>query len=160
MNTALELIEAVEANGGRLSIEGDYLVIDPSEAGASLVEKLRRHKSQIISLLQSRAAAPVVDPLDAWREDFTRWRRSKQGEHLAYGNLISPCLIAFCEWLARRRHTVTCTRPEFEVLVQELGYVTTDGRISGINITINKERRAGLKKTPYKSPYNPTRNGR
>jgi len=45
MNAALELIRTVEANGGQLRVDGEYLVIAPEAAAAPVIEELRQHKS-------------------------------------------------------------------------------------------------------------------
>jgi len=71
MSAALELIRAVEANGGRFRVDGEYLVIAPGGAAAPVMEELRQHKTEIIGLLKS-AAIPPHDPAE-WREDFARW---------------------------------------------------------------------------------------
>ena len=59
MSAALELVKAVEANGGRLTVAGEHLVIEPREAGISLLNELRRHKPEIVALLQRHT---VSDP--------------------------------------------------------------------------------------------------
>lgn len=55
---ALELVKAIEANGGRLTVERDHLVIEPRKAGLPLLEQLRAHKPEIIALLQSPGIPP------------------------------------------------------------------------------------------------------
>ena len=54
MNEAEELIRIVESRGGRLTIEGSKLVIEPEEAALPLVDSLRTYKPEIVALLQSR----------------------------------------------------------------------------------------------------------
>lgn len=49
MSAALELIRAVEANGGRFLVDGEYLVIAPGEAAAPVIDKLRQHKAELIA---------------------------------------------------------------------------------------------------------------
>lgn len=58
MNEALEVIKAIEASGGRITVEGDNLVIAPRRAGIPLLPRLREHKPEILALLQSRARDP------------------------------------------------------------------------------------------------------
>ena len=41
MSTALELIRAVEANGGLIRVEDGWLVIAPEDAAAPVMEELR-----------------------------------------------------------------------------------------------------------------------
>ncbi|HUN85747.1 MAG TPA: hypothetical protein VMU48_15305 [Terracidiphilus sp.] len=62
MSRALELVQIVESRGGRLSIEGQTLAIDPRAAGEPFIPELRAHKAAIIELLQARQ-----------EEAFTRW---------------------------------------------------------------------------------------
>lgn len=60
MNTAMEIVRAVEANGGRLSIEDDeFLIIVPKRAGLPFVEDLKRHKPEIMAVLRSGMASNV-----------------------------------------------------------------------------------------------------
>jgi len=64
--TALELIQIVEANGGRFRVDGEYLVIAPGEAAAPVMEELRQHKPEIIELLAERPAMPAGVRLVSW----------------------------------------------------------------------------------------------
>ena len=59
MNAALELVRAVEANGGRLRVEDGWLVIAPGNAAGPVIEELRQHKAEIIDLLAQRPAMPA-----------------------------------------------------------------------------------------------------
>ena len=64
--TALDLIQIVEANGGRLRVDGEYLVIAPGEAAAPVMEELRQRKTEIIELLAERPAMPAGVRLVRW----------------------------------------------------------------------------------------------
>ena len=66
MSAALELVYAVEANGGRFRVEGEYLVIAPEEAAAPVMEELRLHKAEIVELLARRPAMPAGVRLVSW----------------------------------------------------------------------------------------------
>jgi hypothetical protein len=66
MSAALELIRAVEANGGRFRIDGEYLVIAPGEAAAPVMEELRRHKAELLAELARRPAMPAGVRLIRW----------------------------------------------------------------------------------------------
>ncbi len=46
------LIREVEAKGGRISVDGPWLVINPRKAGEQIVDALRKHKAEIIELLR------------------------------------------------------------------------------------------------------------
>ena len=66
MNAALELIRAVEANGGRFRVDGEYLVIAPGEAAAPVMEELRQHKAELLAELARRPAMPAGVRLVSW----------------------------------------------------------------------------------------------
>ena len=60
MSAGVELIRAVEANGGRFRIDGESLVIAPGEAAAPLIDELRQHKAELLAELASvRPCLPV-----------------------------------------------------------------------------------------------------
>jgi len=64
--TALELIQRVEANGGRFRVDGEYLVIAPKEAAAPVMEELRQHKAELMAELARRPAMPTGVRLVRW----------------------------------------------------------------------------------------------
>ena|ERR1035437_10065825 len=66
MSAALELIRAVEANGGRFRVDGEYLVIAPGEAAASVIDELRQHKAELLAELARRPAMPAGVRLIRW----------------------------------------------------------------------------------------------
>jgi hypothetical protein len=127
MSAAVELIQTVKANGGQIRVEDGWLVVAPEEAAAPMIEELRQHKAEIISLLDS-ASIPPHDPAE-WQEPFVRWLDS--------ACVLSPrcfggvaCLhIAFCEWESGRGE-VPCTRDTFERLLRELGFLV--GEVAGL----------------------------
>jgi hypothetical protein len=59
MSSALGLIRAVEANGGRLRVEDGWLVIAPGDAAEPVMGELRQYKAEIIDLLAQRPAMPA-----------------------------------------------------------------------------------------------------
>lgn len=127
MSTALELIRAVEANGGRIRVEDGWLVIAPEDAAAPVMEELRQHKAEIIGLLES-ASIPPDDPAE-WRKPFAKWLNSAcVCNPRCFGGV--GCLhIAFCEWEAGR-DGVPCNRDTFELLLKELGFLM--GEVAGV----------------------------
>lgn len=127
MSAAVELIQAVKANGGQIRVEDGWLVIAPPDAAAPVIEKLRQHKAEIIGVLDS-AGIPPHDPAE-WREPFVRWLDSACViSPRCFGGL--PALhIAFCEWEAGRGG-VPCTRDTFERLLSELGFLV--GEVAGV----------------------------
>ncbi|MFZ0339887.1 MAG: hypothetical protein WAL45_17795 [Terracidiphilus sp.] len=66
MSAALELIRTVEANGGCLRIDGEYLVIAPGEAAAPVMEELRQHKAELMAELARRPVMPSGVRLVSW----------------------------------------------------------------------------------------------
>jgi hypothetical protein len=66
MNSVPELIQAIEAAGGRFMVDGDRLGIVPSSTAAPVMEELRQHKPEIIELLSSRPAMPAGVRLIRW----------------------------------------------------------------------------------------------
>lgn len=59
--TAAELVQVVEAAGGRFMVDGDRLGIVPKEAAAPVLEELRAHKEEIIDLIESpRELLPLL----------------------------------------------------------------------------------------------------
>ena len=66
MSAALELIRAVEANGGRFRVDGEYLIIAPGEAAAPVIDGLRRHKAELLAELARRPAVPSGVRLVSW----------------------------------------------------------------------------------------------
>jgi hypothetical protein len=145
MSIAMEVVQAVEANGGRLTVDGEWIVIYPSEAGAPLVEALRQHKPEILALLRSRTedgrrALPNIgedgvslcDPA-MWREGFSRWIASACVRHWRLHGGVGRLHVAFAEWTVQQRE-VPCSRGVFERLVREQGWEidATRGLVDGL----------------------------
>jgi hypothetical protein len=136
MNTALALIQAVEANGGRLAVEGETLVIRPKEAGLPLVDELRAHKTAILAALQARHLITSHNEEDsvgqALRSAFARWEdigcvRGAGGWDTSSVGVLQ---LDFCRWAG---HSVQpCTRRTFERLLADAGFSTTDGIVWGL----------------------------
>lgn len=124
MSAALELIHAVRANGGRMRVDGDSLVIAPGSAALPILVELREHKREIIRLLEGR---PVVDP-ESWRAPFVQWLDSACSLRPRGFGGVAPLHVAFCEWEIAR-DGVPCNRETFERLLEELGFLT--GEIEG-----------------------------
>ena len=124
MSTALELIKMVKANGGRMRVEGESLVIAPDSAALQIIDELREHKREIIRLLEDFQAIPAHDP-EAWRAPFVEWLDSQCALHQrAFGGLVSLHL-AFCEW-EQARGGVPCTPDTFAALLAELGFLMAE----------------------------------
>jgi hypothetical protein len=123
MSAALELIETVRANGGRLRIERNSLVIAPDTAALPILADLRQHKSEIIQLLRD-------DPAER-RKPFVRWIDSACALHPRVFGGVSALHRYFCEW-ELAQGGVPCTRETFLCLLHELGFLT--GEIEGVTL--------------------------
>ena len=130
MNAALQLIKAVEANGGTLRIDGNTLVIAPDSAGVAIIAELRQHKREIIQLLERRMGMRADDP-EEWRSDFVLWLDSDCTLHPRCFSGLSSLHLAFCEWEQARRE-VPCTRETFAAMLYELGFLM--GEVEGTTL--------------------------
>jgi hypothetical protein len=129
MSAALELIRTVEANGGQLRVDGEYLVIAPGDAAAPVMEGLREHKAEIIGLLES-VSIPPHDPFE-WAEDFHKWALARCLYRARdFGGMVA-LHRDFCKWEIAHDE-VPCTHETFEHLVQGLGFLIADGMVSGL----------------------------
>ena len=80
---ARELLSSLEADGVRLSIKGDRLVLDAPTGvlTASRIEELRPHKPELLVLLSERRIEPATveeperDSFDDMVEDARRFQR-------------------------------------------------------------------------------------
>ena len=52
--SAVEIVEAVLAAGGTLVLSGERIRYQIPEQGSPLIEELRRHKTDVVSLLRQR----------------------------------------------------------------------------------------------------------
>jgi len=60
MSAALELIRAVEANGGRIRVEDGWLVIAPEDAAAPVMEELRQPRPKLSGCSNRPASRPTT----------------------------------------------------------------------------------------------------
>ena len=127
MSTAVELIQTVRANGGRMRVEGDSLVIAPDSAALPIVDELRQHKREIIRLLENRPVVPAHDP-EAWRARFVEWIDSACARHARVFGGVAALHIAFCDWEIARGE-VPCNPDTFERLLIERGFLI--GEVEG-----------------------------
>jgi hypothetical protein len=129
MNEAEELIRIVESRGGRLTIEGEKLVIEPPSAALPLIDSLRRYKPQIVALLQSRIeteSAPESDALGLWMLDRCGFRDR------AWGG-VGALHLDLARWCADHGQPVPASRRAFIAELQAEGFaVTTDGLVYGL----------------------------
>jgi hypothetical protein len=131
MNEAEQLIWIVEQRGGRLTIEGEKLIIEPQSAALPLIDSLRAHKPQIVALLQSRSeqeteSAPEGDALGLWLLGRCVYR-----DRCAGG--VGGLHLDFARWCAAQGLTLPESRCSFVAALQAAGFaVTADGLVSGL----------------------------
>ncbi len=131
MSAALEVIKAIEANGGRVTVEGDRLVIVPRQAGIPLLPQLREHKPEIVALLQSRIEqepepAPESDALGLWMLARCVYRDR------CFGG-VSALYLDLARWCAEQARPMPASRGAFAAELQTEGFVlTADGFVCGL----------------------------
>jgi hypothetical protein len=132
MSTAQELIRIVESRGGRLTIEGEKLVIEPGNAAAPVMEELRANKPEIIALLQSRIdqeteSAPDGDSLPGdWLLERCVYRDRWRGG-------VGCLYLDAAQWCAEHGRAVPASRRAFVKELQAEGFqVTSDGLVAGL----------------------------
>jgi hypothetical protein len=129
MSAALELIQTVEANGGYLRIDGEYLVIAPAEAAAPVMEELRQHKAEIIRLLQNRSEHEAEDPMDAFGPGL--WLLARCTLDNRWGTSIGSLYLDFWGW--RKEAGLPKPLPEsFAQDIKEAGFQVEDGIVNGL----------------------------
>jgi hypothetical protein len=83
------------------------------------------------TLEESRSISDQADDPSAWRKVFHQWRtRQCVSKDRCFGG-VSSLHIHFAEW-AIAHDAVPCTRPTFEVLLGEAGFLVCDGMVSGL----------------------------
>jgi hypothetical protein len=135
MSAALEVIKAIEANGGRVTVEGDCLVIVPRRAGIPLLPQLQEHKPEILALLQQRARDP-----ETWRARFVTWllESCELRKGCKDSQSVASLLIDFAEWCAAHDADAPC-REMFERLLSDSGLPLKNGLAVGIALKVDLE---------------------
>ncbi len=148
MNEAQELIRIVEARGGRLTIEGEKLVIEPGEAALPLVDSLRAYKPEIVALLQSRAepdATPESDALGLWMLARCVYRDR------AWGG-VGALYLDLARWCAAQGRALPESRRAFTAELLAEGFaVTTDGLVCGLMLGEDSEAQERAQAAPEAS---------
>src|ERR1700733_966265 len=98
---AMELVSFIEANGGEISIDGAELVIRPGDAALPVLEALRQYKGEIIALLQSRNANPMLDG---------EWLLQECIYHDRCWGGIGALYLSLSRWLAERGRPIPASR--------------------------------------------------
>jgi hypothetical protein len=128
MNEAQELILIVESRGGRLTIEGEKLVIEPQSAALPLADSLRTYKPEIVALLQSRSeqeaeSAPERDALGLWMLARCVYRDR------CFGG-VGALYLSLARWCAEHGRPAPESRRAFAAVLLAKGFtVTTDGLV-------------------------------
>jgi hypothetical protein len=130
MSAALDLILAVEANGGHIRVDGEYLVIAPGDAAKPVMEELRQHKAEIIGLLQNRLDSPVESPPD---EGWGLWLLERcVYRDRWWGGTAALHLDRAC-WCADHGRPVPDSRKDFVKELNAEGFqITQDDLVYGL----------------------------
>jgi hypothetical protein len=138
MNEAEELIRIVEARGGRLSIEGEKLVIEPKEAALPLADSLRMFKPQIVALLQSRTEQETESVPDVPLKGEWMLARCVYRDRCWGG--IGALYLDLAQWCAEQGQPAPASRRAFTAELQAEGFaVTTDGLVYGLMLREDAE---------------------
>lgn len=130
MNEAEELIRIVEARGGRLTIEGAKLVIEPKEAALPVADALRAYKPEIVALLQSRAEETESAPADPLPGEWLL-ERCVYRDH-AWGG-IGGLFLDLARWCVEHGQPAPESRRALTAELEAEGFaVTTDGLVYGL----------------------------
>jgi hypothetical protein len=131
MNEARDLIQIIESRGGRLTVEGEKLVIEPATAAAPVIDSLRTFKPEIVALLQSRTEqetnpAPESDALGLWMLARCVYRDRCWGG-------VGALYLDLARWCAEHGQPAPESRRAFAAELQAEGFaVTTDGLVYGL----------------------------
>jgi hypothetical protein len=156
MSTALELVQAVEANGGRFRVDGEYLVIAPEDAAAPVMEELRLHKAEIIDLLRNRDATPAEIPTDdllpgEWLLENCLYRDRWWGG-------VGCLHLDLSRWCAAHGRPAPESRRTFIAALQAEGFqLTSDGLVVGLVLREDVLAHEGFRNPPAKAEPAPKR---
>jgi hypothetical protein len=146
MRAALELIRAVEANGGQLRVDGDYLVIAPEDVAAPVIEELRQHKSEIISLLQGRPDLQTEAPID---DGWGLWLLEQCAFRDRWWGGTGALFLSLAHWCASHGRPVPASRAVFVATLQGEGFqLTSDGLVYGLVLKADLEAHERFQTAP------------
>lgn len=148
MNEAEALIRIVESRGGRLTIEGEKLVIEPQSAALPLIDSLRMYKPQIVALLQSRTdpeSVPESDALGLWMLARCVYRDR------AWGG-VGALYLDLARWCAEQGQPAPESRRAFVAALQAEGFaVDTNSLVYGLMLGEDSEAHDRLQAAPRAS---------
>jgi hypothetical protein len=135
MNAAAELIERIEAGGGRFTVEGEELVVRPGDPAVTFVAELRQYKQQILDLLQSRAATPEESPID---EGWGLWLLEQcTFRDRCFGG-VGALYLSLARWCADHGRPVPESRAAFVAALQAEGFqVGSAGLVAGLVLKVD-----------------------
>jgi hypothetical protein len=137
VSTAAQLIEMVEANGGRFMIDGDLLGVEPETAILPVLEEVRRSKFEIIKLLQCREEVSEEAALD--EQDLCLWLLERCVFHDRWWGGIASLYVDNARWRAGRGHAVLYSRHAFEAALTEQGFNVEYGLVEGLVLKHEEE---------------------
>jgi hypothetical protein len=124
MNPAMDLVRIVEQNGGRISVDGDALVIFPDRVAMSIIDKLKEHKQEIIAALEPWRHDPTE-----WREPFVRWVDFSCVWNPRFFAELKCLHNAYCD-LIIAQGDVPCNIDTFQTMLKELSFQI--GEVEGV----------------------------
>jgi hypothetical protein len=77
MSVAESVVERIEGAGGKLGLNGERIRVRLPEDAVHLLEELRAHKDEVLTLLRRREEIPAMPPdvrLISWKSPFWAWR--------------------------------------------------------------------------------------
>jgi hypothetical protein len=131
MNAAEELVERIEAAGGRFTVEGEELVVRPGDPAMPLVAELRQHKPEIIAWLQSRTEQEMESESDS--DALGLWMLARCVYRDRCWGGVGALHLDLARWCADHGRPVLASRRPFVAALQEEGFeVTADGFVYGL----------------------------
>jgi len=127
LRLALELIKAIQQNGGNIRVEDGNLKISPRAAALPIMQELKTWKPEIIAVLQGAQ----TDGRKYWRARFAQWVEFSCVRHpRCFGGL--GCLyLSFCKFMCGRNEH-PCSRETFRGSLAESAHLT--GEINGTTL--------------------------
>lgn len=130
MSTALELIRAVEENGGQIAVDGEWLVIEPPTAAERLIDELRAHKTEIRALLEQRST--IHSHFADWLAERCMARAEKD-DSAGIG-----CMhVDFARWTSERGLLPPQSRRAFERLLLDSGFPSAFNSATALSGTVS-----------------------
>jgi hypothetical protein len=90
-------------------------------------------EGSILGKIPNFSDVPPEDDPAAWSEDFARWQAENCIHREGWDDWggIGSLWVDFCEWTVGR-DSVPCTRRTFERLLDDAGFLCSEGMVSGL----------------------------